>query len=182
MARKKEEQQTIINISEMKCEVDYDKLADAIVKAQAVASKQTKERKKEKITLKDIWREIVAILCNKRNADGTMTTSAFAMMNYIVFGVASVLSLAVSGASIAVLVVMLADMVWTGWEIWKNIVTIFILIVMMVIALFFFILFRGVSNEMQQEEDKSFLLSVFSGIVSFAALIVALISLLREVH
>ena len=37
------------------------------------------------------------------------------------------------------------------------------------------------AKEIEREKDKNFIVSVFSGIVSFAALIVALVALFKEV-
>ena len=40
MAKKKEKQQVINNIQELNLEIDYDKLADAIVKAQNIVKEE----------------------------------------------------------------------------------------------------------------------------------------------
>ena len=55
------------------------------------------------------------------------------------------------------------------------------MVAFVVIVGMFSLIFRAAANEMAKEKDRDYVVAVFSGIVSFAALIIALVALLKGV-
>ena len=41
------------------------------------------------------------------------------------------------------------------------------------------LMFRGAANDMKQEKDRNYIIALFSGIVSFAAMVIAFVSLVK---
>lgn len=60
-----------------------------------------------------------------------------------------------------------------------NTFMIMLMLLLCAIAFLFSILLKGFANEVEREKDKDYIVAIFSGIVSFIALIVAVIALLR---
>lgn len=60
-----------------------------------------------------------------------------------------------------------------------NVVIIALLLIFCIVVFLFAILLKGFANDIGREKDKDYIVAIFSGIVSFIALIVAVIALLR---
>ena len=80
MAKKKDKPQVINNIGELNLEIDYDKLAEAIVKAQEKSAELNviESRPAEKT---GFWRAIWLILCNKETKTGNRASGSSSMMS-----------------------------------------------------------------------------------------------------
>ncbi len=133
-------------------EIDYERLADAIVeankKAKSAESGRTASRELMKFILMPIL-YAVAFLC------------AVAAVGFVLVAIQSVQNTAFSGTD-ALLRFSLAFM---------------LCLVMIALSLFTFFAAREVSDE----TDRDYIAALFSNVVSFAALIIALVALLREV-
>ena len=160
MAKKKnknDKPQVINNIQELNLEIDYDKLAEAMVKAQVIS--EDEENKKRKFT-----------------------SGSFAMLIMIAFHIFSVFV-----GLLSVLLVWAPVFSWSTlqWNGFTNIVTSIVIIVFcvvfaIVLGLYAVLLWKS-AKEIETEKDRNYIISVFSGIVSFAALIVALVALFKGV-
>lgn len=158
MAKKKDKPQVINNIQELNLEIDYDELAEAIVRAQ------------------------------NRNLSTNKTESKNTTMTF-----ASLISLFFRGVAIMLLpliIIIVLEIPQAIDEImvWKNFSVIVVKIIyklsMACLAFVMGIYARVLWNsakEIELEKDKNYIVSVFSGIVSFSALIVALVALFKGV-
>ena len=157
MAKKKDKPQVVNNIGELNLEIDYDKLAEAIVTAQEKSEDEANKKRK-------------------------FTSGSFAMLIMVAFRVFSILMGLLSVALFFAPVVS-----WNAlqWKVFTNavasIVTIVFCIVFAIILGLYAVLLWKSAKEIETEKDRNYIISVFSGIVSFAALIVALVALFKEV-
>lgn len=158
MATKKGKQNIINNIQELNLEIDYKKLAKAIVDAQSDAEKQQTEKK-------------------------SFISNSFAFWISLFFRVVPIFGMAVCViGSITIIQYAINTAVWTSTN--NTIANIFALgtvgLFLIAFGAYCIIMWRA-AKEIEQEKDKHFIVAVFSGIVSFAALIVALVALFKEV-
>ena len=172
----------IYNIQNMNCEIDYEKLAKAIVKAQKEAEKQEDEPNKQtmKFNFMDFIKRIIAISRGKADTKGQLTKGMFASLNCVAFNTLSKISFIISFLALMAVFFVGFHMQWSWTLGFINVVKLF-LIVLASIALFMIsILLKGASNEMENEQDKNFLVAVFSGLMSTMALVVALVALFKR--
>ena len=157
MAKKKDKKQIINNIQELNLEIDYDKLAEAMAKAQDIS--EDEENKKRKFT-----------------------SGSFATLTMIAFYVFSILVGLLSVLMISVPIVSWNTLNWDGLtNIVTSIVAIAFCIVFAILLSLYTVLLWKSAKEIEREKDRNYIVSVFSGIVSFAALIVALVALFKGV-
>lgn len=172
MAKKKEKPQVINNIQELNLEIDYDKLAEAIVKAKQIEEENT-AKKKEKTNKTGFWHKVWCVITNKTDDATVSLTSALAGLMSLFFNAVSwllfILGLLCIGVSVVVIIQKTALQYLA------------IYIVMAVLLPLLSLIMRGIANEIGREEDKNYIISAFSGIVSFVALIVALVALFKGV-
>ena len=155
MGKKKDKTQPINNIQNLNLEINYDKLAESIVKAQEKAEASTQKQKH-------------------------YTLGTFATPLIVAFYGMSVLGW--------ILVAALPVGVYKAWDNLKwdsfdsgltSVVTLlFILGIMVIIGLYSILLWKS-AKEVEAETDRNYVISMFSGVVSFAALIVALVALVK---
>ena len=149
--------QVINNIEQLNLEIDYDKLADAIVKAQEVSEDEANKKRR-------------------------FTSGAFAMLITVAFRIFSAFMGLLSVVLILAPVVSWQTLQWSGFT---NIVTSvstigFCIVFAIVLGLYTVLLWKS-AKEIETEKDRNYIISVFSGIVSFAALIVAFVALFKGV-
>ena len=158
MAKKKDKPQVINNIRELNLEIDYDKLAEAIVKAQNEADKPLESKK-------------------------SFVSNSFLFWIALFFKVASILGIVGCMIGVAVLGLYAIDIaVWnTLNDIIANVFTLVMFLLLFIAFAAYCIVMWRAGKEIEQEKDKNFIVAVFSGIVSFAALIVALVALFKGV-
>ena len=157
MAKKKDKKQTINNIQELNLEIDYDKLAEAIVKAQEISEDEANKKRK-------------------------FTSGSFAMLIMIAFYIFSVFVGLLSLLMIVAPIVSWNALHWNGLtNIVTSIVAIAFCIVFAILLGLYAVLLWKSAKEIETEKDRNYIISVFSGIVSFVALIVALVALFKGV-
>lgn len=160
-------------------EIDYDKLAETIVKAQNHAKEeQCNQENKTKITIRDYIKAIVSILRNNGNTQGNLTVSIFVLLISMTFKFISITGFFVSLMGIVIAIKCILHGLDVG-NIALWIISAIILIVLSVIVFLYSVIIWGASHEAEKEKDKNYIVSVFSGIVSFAALIIAIIALVK---
>lgn len=158
MAKKKDKPRIVNNIQELNLEIDYDKLAEAIVKAQENSEEETNKSKKH-------------------------TSSVFALIVITMLQIASFLVGLISVALFLRSICTAIDNTWYGWaNILRDILKIaFELLWVALFGMYSVLLWKS-AKEIETEKDRHYIISVFSGIVSFAALIVALVALFKGVR
>lgn len=158
MAKKKDKPQVINNIQELNLEIDYDKLAEAIVKAQSKTEKQRKEKK-------------------------SSISDSFIFWISLFFRVISIFGIAICIIGfIAIIQYAINTAIWnTANNIVANIFTFGIIGLFIITFGAYCIIMWRAAKEIETEKDRNYVVSVFSGIVSFVALIVALVALFKGV-
>ena len=155
MAKKKDKNQPITHIHNLNLEIDYDKLAESITKAQANAKETTQKQ--------------------KRYTLGTFATPLIvAFYGMSILGWILVISLPIGVYK------TWGSFGWNGFaECFSSIITLVSLLGIMVMVAMYSILLWKSAKEVEAETDRNYIISMFSGIVSFAALIVALVALVK---
>ena len=151
MAKKKNNTTVVNNIDSVNVEIDYDKLAEAIVKAQQKANEQY-----------SVSREMMKFVI----------TPVFWILTFVT----GFISVAFWGVLITSANDMLNDENWLAGAITLLIV---FFIAFFSLALTFFL--GATAKEIDNEKDRNYISSMFSNVVAIVALIVALIALVKGV-
>ena len=157
MAKKKEKPQVINNIQELNLEIDYDKLAEAIVKANSQLDAEANKSKK-------------------------FTSGMFSISVFVILRVIALLGWIIAFALFLGSINTFIEMSWNDFStISGNIFQIIYSITITVLLVLYPLMLWKSAKEIETEKDRNYIISVFSGIVSFAALIVALVALFKGV-
>ena len=180
MDKRKRKQRVINHIRNVNLEIDYDKLAKAFAKVtneEAQANQTQFDKMKQKVSLKTFVKNVIDIVFNRKQQNSDTTASLFAKSISIIFNFC-----AISGLVFFVYdMITMYNIIKTSENIKQIIICVFIAVLFGVICLTMSLIFRGIANEIKLERDRNYIVSVFSGIVSFAALIVALVALFKGV-
>jgi len=157
MAKKKDKPQVVNNIQELNLEIDYDKLAEAIVKANSQLDAEANKSKK-------------------------FTSGMFSISVFVILRVIALLGWIVAFALLIGSINTVIEMSWNDFStISGNIFQIIYSITITVLLVLYPLMLWKSAKEIETEKDRNYIISVFSGIVSFAALIVALVALFKGV-
>lgn len=169
MAKKKDKPQVINNIQELNLEIDYDKLAEAIVKAQNVSTIQENDPEDEETFLDKA--------IDGKIPKGKLFSQSLSKLMKWFFYILAVTSVVL--------------VLWFWWLTYgyitpftwnlENIMVIAAAIILAMFDTFFVIIVWKIGSELGLEQDKNYIVSVFSCVVSLVALIVALIALFKGV-
>ena len=153
MAKKGKAPQTVNKIDNLNVEIDYDKLAEKVKGAILLAE-------------------------NEKHSAKSATSSLFAFLPSLIFSICGWIGVFVSPIAF----ICFIDLSIQQWKLDHSLVTIvaalFLVFLTVVIFLMSLMLISS-ANELKKERDKQFVVAVFSAMVSFSALIVALIALLK---
>ena len=172
MAKKKEKQQVIDNIQELNLEIDYDKLADAIVKAQNVAKEESQPT--EKI---GFWKAVGKTIINQESKNGKRTAMLLAEIMNAIFNSMAIIAILFA---ISTIVVSVQKLNW-NMDFWQIVAQLSIICGFVIASLTTSLIFRAIANEIGAEKDRSYIITLFFGFTSLASLVVALIALFKEV-
>ncbi len=161
---------------------DYDKLAEAIVKANKGNELPCSEaQEKEKLTLSFVFKLFWNIILNKNQSNGTTTSGLFGLLTSFVFNALAFISLLVLILGSISAGIIFFNFTWSLESFFGNVTAILITVVAFIVIALFVLMFRAAANEIDKEKDRNYIVAVFSAIVSFAALIVASVALLKGV-
>jgi len=181
MAKKKDKPQVINNIQELNLEIDYDKLAEAIVKAQNKNEVVKNNYESEHI---GYWKAIWNIIRNKKGTQEDFMAGLMCALMTVVFNILAIF-----------LFVCAAICTYFAFDNIRNAVFSQDALIVTIIKILKFtayasscftflalaILMRGIANDIYRQRNKNYIVAVFSGMTSFAALIVALVALFKGV-
>lgn len=180
--RRKRRSTIIKNIESINMEIDYDKLAEAIVKANNTENVKQEEEinfsAKEKFRI--LKKGIVQIITCKNKTESALTTGFFAILVSFFFRALALFGVFAFAALIIGLFDTCRGMTWAGLQFLPNIFTILTTILIGIALLMYSLIIWGSATEIENEKDKNYIISVFSGIVTFVALIVAFIALKND--
>ena len=188
----KAKEKTVDNVN-VSIDIDYDKLAESIVKAQEIVKekeqikvkelqeleeKTKKEEKRKKIGFWEAIKFFRKLHKGKIDTKGEATPIVMPMFTSLIAKVFSIIFELVSILFFVGLVLFaIFEMSWGLNQILLNIAE--LLIVLFVDSVLFVISFmmRVVGNDIEKSKDKHYVLSVFSALAGFGALIVSIIAL-----
>ena len=159
-------------------EFDYDRLAEAIVKAnKMVEEKSDVPEPEEKIGFfKKVW----WIIRNKKDVHYDMLSGLFTMpITALLNSIACIGGLTFL-LGIPMLIYAAAIMLWEPGRIIQQIVGVFLIAVVLIDIALLSLIIRSAANEFAREKDRDFIIAVFSAVTGLVALIVALVALFRD--
>lgn len=168
----------------VKNDFDYDKLVKAINVANHIEAdhNDSETRNQDKLTFCGFFKLIYYIVFNKKQSNGTMTSGLLSGLIALAFNGLAILGLIVFVCGIFAIANIVKSCVWNPELIANNVAVISLMVAFVIIVAMFSLIFRAAANEMAKEKDRDYVVAVFSGIVSFAALVVALVALLKGVE
>lgn len=161
-------------------EIDYTRLAQAIVKANQEADLLNEEQQKQMQSgkvyfFKSLW----LILRGKIDTEDYFTAGIFSSLLSALFRILSLIGLIIFISGLCFLINLVIQMDWAIVHLPDNIVKIIVYIALLFLIATFAFIFYVSSREVLKSKDKSFIVSVFSGVVSLIALIISLVALLK---
>lgn len=153
------------------CQIDYDKLAEAIIYAQKKVSEgnQTLSPLEKVSTIKKIFQ----IIRGKRNTQTAFTVSLFSLVLSLF---CKLVSLFWGMFSIAAIIYGILIINWTSESIGEILIAVVFILMLFFIGVMLTVIFHIMSLEMEKTDDKNVVFQAFSGMVSLVALIVALVA------
>lgn len=168
-------------------EIDYDKLAQAIVKANRLAEKaeqmqeQGQSEKKGNAFFR-FWKAVWKLLTGKYKVEGEYwITSVFSVILSAIFFIVGWLGFIGSiGAFAYFFYYAIKVLSWTGaGSIVQNIVSLIFNLALIFLTFLISLMMIGAEREARNSKDKNFIVGAFSGMVSLVALIVSFIALVK---
>lgn len=149
-------------------------VCNGILQANAQTNSSASEEKKVGFLRKIWW-----IIRGKGSDGSRYTTAIFTSLLGSFFDTLALLGLIAFIVIICSTVKQIRAWSWNCETIWGNIFQLISTGVFLMLIFLFALMFRGASNDMKQEKDRNYIIALFSGVVSFAALIVALVALVK---
>lgn len=182
--RKKRHLTIIKNIETINMAIDHDNLAKATVKSNNKQKSELIKQKEINLSTKEkfkiLRKGVIQVITCKNKTENALTTGFFAILVSFLFRAVAVLGVFAFVALMVHLYNTCCGMIWTGLQFIPNIFTILTTILIGIALIMFSLIIWGSATEIENEKDKNYIVSVFSGIVTFIALIVALIALRND--
>ena len=177
----KEKQQEVV------VSIDYEKLAEAIIRAQEKVNEKNETAEPplnvEQIPPKkhwwDIFPAIFSILSGKGSKNGAFTAAPFAWIVSFIYRAIAVLGTVGIVALDVEFVKIIKINVVQGLSVIGVIIFVIVVAFISFTAFCCMVIFLGASDDIKKEQDKNYIMSVFSGMMSVAALIVAIAALVK---
>ena len=125
------------------------------------------------------WKAVLMILCGKGSDNSSFATALLSGVLSVGFNVLFGLGVFVLAAAIWATVQQGFTMAWKCGHIFSNVVTLVFMALICVLLFLISVMFRGAANDIKREKDRNYIVALFSGIVSFVALIISIIALYR---
>ncbi len=131
---------------------------------------ESKDKKVKFKFIKAIW-----LVIKGENENTDFTSGIFAYFLSVCFNFLAVLGGITIVAGSIVLFKEIFTIKWALSNLIGNILTVVTFIGILFICFLMSVMLRGAANEIEKEKDRNFVIAVFSGVVSFVALIIALV-------
>ena len=183
MSKKKSNSRVINNIDNLNLEIDYDKLVQAIVRANLESENLKKEKiqTNQKVTFKRFRELVWGIIINKKQSNGEMISGLFSIVICSFFNIIAILGVCLMVLGTIGSIITAINFPWSINTVFNNIFGIVLMIIILAIVAMLSLLCRASANEISVETDRNYIIDVFSGVVSFVALIVSLVALIKGV-
>lgn len=170
-----------VTINNYNNDIDYDKLAEAIVKAQRKAEEPIEEKDSNvKPSLKTVIKSLWYIIINKKPTNGELTTGMLVLIISFIFKCVSYFGFLLSFIVFGTTVYKVFSLAWTTISnVISNTISILFAFSTSVIVFLYSVMMLGASRETETEKDKNYIIALFSGVVSFVALVVTGVDLFK---
>ncbi len=180
-----QKQQQILQKIHVEIPVDYELLAKEILKQQELLdkAKETVEKKKEDNSTEKICfcKVVWGIIRNKRDTEGVILSNGMATVLSVFFILLGYGLLLLSVVIFAFVFLFALAQSWSSFsDITRNILGLLFILILSFSSLVYGVAMIGAGHEIDQEEDRNYIVDVFSGIIGFVALIVSLIALFKQ--
>lgn len=171
MKKKKKQKKATTDVSELSIKIDYARLASEIVAAQQANSQMESAEGNN-----DYWRHTISGKIRKNY----LSLSLSKAMSWLFFIGAAL----TSGATVKI-IPMVARHAYAyfsnEFSVWYSyFLSATTVVFAAVISMLIFCILFNMGRELKRETHRDYIISVFSGLVSFAALVVALVALLMK--
>ncbi len=160
-------------------EIDYEKLADALIKAEKKASEMKSLKEESPKEKRSVFKAIWSILKGEKSEDGRYLSAPYIFIIVILYRIIAIAGLVMLIPYTITSFNYIASLHWSNDVLLTNIVILFILLLVFVIVFLYMVLFWGAANDMENEKDKDYVMNVFTGMVSIAALVISIITISR---
>ena len=144
--------------------------------------KKRKSSKSKKEQHSSIFTAIKMLLKGDTGKEGMLTAKAFALITGSIFRVA-VFCLVIALIAFWYAFIRTGfSAPWEGLGIVTNVIVLVVAVACTVLVMLFGIVLIGMSKDIERETDKSFIVAVFSGLTSFASLVIAVIALVKAIR
>ncbi len=141
-----------------------------------------KDNVKKKNGICNFFDAVKSIIKNDKNTDDQLTTGFFAILVSAFFKLLFFASLIFDVIIIIVSVLFFIETSWMGFkQVVVNVGTIIIIAITIFLIFLFGVIFKGISNEIENNKDKNYVISVFSAVTGFIALVIAAVALIRGI-
>lgn len=124
---------------------------------------------------------IFQILFNKIATESRMTVSILSSIVGVTFRLSAIVLFIFTIFSSVALIFVYKDISWAGiGVILVNVLKGILVLAVLIILSLYAILLWGAANEIDREQDKNYIVAIFSGVVSFVALIIGMVALCKE--
>ncbi len=172
------DKQILSSIHESKSlEIDYEKLADALIKAEKKASEMKSLKEESPKEKRSVFKAIWSILKGEKSEDGRYLSAPYIFIIVILYKIIAVTGLLLLIPYTITSFSYIASLQWSKDVLFINIIILIILILVFVIVFLYMMLFLGAANDMENEKDKDYVMNVFTGLVSIVALVISIIAI-----
>lgn len=170
-------------IENVNMEVDYDKLAKAIVKAQETVKDADNDLQRKKI---GFWKALKEACIESRKSKGQITAMALAYFTQVIltvfsciFAIMTLVGILGFGFSFyyAVTVALSTGNAVNVIDIVAAILVAILFLAFTILCAIFGLTLFGAANEITYEKDRNYVVAILSAMTSFSAMVVALVTL-----
>jgi protein-S-isoprenylcysteine O-methyltransferase Ste14 len=164
----------------IKFEIDYDKLAKSIIKANmiAAASEQKEQPDLHKPGIIGLLKMTWVNLFRSNNAGDKYIKIWFVTLTGAIFLFISIVGVLAGVIIVAVILYIWKDLNWVGtYQIVRNVLYLGMYALFVCMLFIFSFLSLGASKEVAKLKDSNFVLLIFSNLTSLTALTIAIITL-----
>lgn len=126
------------------------------------------------------WKAVRLIIRGKGSENSSFATVLLSSVLSIGFNILFGLGMFVLAAAICATIKLGVGMTWECAYIFNNVVTLAFMALICILLFLISIMFRGAANDIKCEKDRNYIVSLFSGIVSFVALVISVIALYQS--
>lgn len=149
----------------------------AVIRASVAATPQETVEEDSKI---GFWKAVWLIIRGKASKESRFATALMSGILSVGFNFMFGFGIFFLAAIGVAFLNLLSRMVRECGFSFENIVKLVFTLLMFVLTFLISLLFKGAANDIKKEEDRNYIVALFSGVVSFVALIISIVALFQK--